>query len=519
MPSLNNLKVAHRLGLGFGLVSLVLALVCAVGVYNSHRAKVLIEAELLSVQELQTHALKMFSAVLQQDISVRNIGLLTDPDDMQRHANEARKANKEVGGIIEELAKHGLTEGDRKMLDQIRDLNLKSVPVTEEAIGMAISFQAEDAVKIINGQLDGLSQKRRDLVVEFANHQRERAEAAGFSLVKGAQRASLMMLAVGAVGLVFAVFASVLVSRSIARPLSAASKAAQRVAEGDLTVELKARSTDEIGELVTSVGGMADSLRRMIATMRDSAENIHMASTEIAVGNQDLSIRTEQQASSLQSTVSTVTEITETVRHNAASARQASELAMKAASVAEQGGSRVNEVVRTMDAISDSSRKIADIVGVIDGIAFQTNILALNAAVEAARAGEQGRGFAVVAGEVRTLAQRSANAAKEIKSLISSNVEKVETGTRLVGDAGDTMSNIVSSSQQVAQLVAEITHATSEQAQGLELVHSAIGNIDQATQQNAALVEQAAAAAESLKDQTRSLNEAVAIFKTGEAHH
>ncbi|TBO31492.1 HAMP domain-containing protein [Aquabacterium lacunae] len=514
MSVLTKFKVSHRLALGFGLVSAMLSVVCAVGVFNAQRAKGLIESELLASQTLQTEALAMLSAVLQQDISVRNIGLLTDPNAMQGQANEARKANKAVGAIIERVGQQQLNERDRAMLAEIRQLNDKSVPVTDEAIGFAVSYQPEDAVNVINGQLDGLSQKRRALVMQFADHQRARTEAVSQSLVKGARNAAMLMLGVGLTGLVLAVAAAMLVGRSITQPLRDANHAARRVAEGDLTVDLKADSRDEIGELVGAMGAMADSLRRMIATMRQSAENIHMASAEIASGNQDLSIRTEQQASSLQSTVSTVTGITETVRHNALSARQASELAVKAATVAEEGGNRVNEVVRTMDAISDSSRKISDIVGVIDGIAFQTNILALNAAVEAARAGEQGRGFAVVASEVRSLAQRSANAAREIKTLISSNVEKVETGSRLVTDAGSTMSDIVSSSQRVAQIVSEITQATTEQAQGLELVHMAIGGIDQATQQNAALVEQAAAAAESLKDQTRSLNDAVAIFKT-----
>ena len=514
MSVLTKFKVSHRLGLGFGLVSAMLSVVCAVGVFNAQRAKGLIETELLASQALQTEALAMLGAVLQQDISVRNIGLLTDPNAMQGQANEARKANKEVGVIIERLSQQKLSDNDRTLISEIRQLNDKSVPVTDEAIGFAVSFQPEDAVNVINGSLDKLSQKRRELVMQFADRQRTRTEAVSQSLVKGAHNAALLMLGVGLAGLVLAVAAALLVARSITQPLRDANHAARRVAEGDLTVDLKARSGDEIGELVGAMGAMADSLRRMIATMRQSAENIHMASAEIASGNQDLSIRTEQQASSLQSTVSTVTGITETVRHNALSARQASELAVKAATVAEEGGNRVNEVVRTMDAISDSSRKISDIVGVIDGIAFQTNILALNAAVEAARAGEQGRGFAVVASEVRSLAQRSANAAREIKTLISSNVEKVETGSRLVTGAGHTMSDIVSSSQRVAQIVSEITQVTTEQAQGLELVNMAIGGIDQATQQNAALVEQAAAAAESLKDQTRSLNDAVAIFKT-----
>ena len=504
MSPLSKLKVAHRLGLGFGLVSLVLLLICSLGVYNGMRARSVIEAELLSAQKLQRDAMDMYSAVLQQDISVRNIGLLTDPNEMQGQANLARAANKAVAATIEKLAQAGLSEDDRQTLASIRELNQKSATVTEEAIGLAVAFQPEDAVKVINGQLDGLSQKRREQVTQFAERQRERTEAAGVSLMAGASRAGTISAVVGVIGLLLAGTAAVLVSRSISQPLVQAAAAANAVAQGDLTIDLQARTHDEIGELVTAMGRMADSLRSMISTMRQSAENIHMASTEIASGNQDLSMRTEQQASSLQSTVCTVTEITETVRHNAESARQASSLAIQAASVAAMGGDRVSEVVRTMGDISDSSRKIADIVGVIDGIAFQTNILALNAAVEAARAGEQGRGFAVVASEVRSLAQRSATAAREIKGLISANVEKVEAGTRLVGDAGDTMADIVS----------EITHATDEQARGLEQVHNAIGSIDQATQQNAALVEQAAAAAESLKDQTRSLNDAVGIFKT-----
>jgi methyl-accepting chemotaxis protein len=509
-------RVSHRLGLGFGLVSLMLVVVCALGVFNGKRAQQVIDTELLAAQKLQADAMTMYSAVLEQDISVRNIGLMSDPNEMQGQANEARKANKAVGVIIEKLAAQQLGVEDRQILDSIRELNTKSVPVTEEAIGMAVAYQPEDAVKVITGQLDALSLKRRDAVIRFAERQRQRAEVAGADLKAGAGQAAMITLVVGLVGLLIAGTAAVLVSRSIARPLAKAAQLANAVALGDLTVELKPRTQDEIGELVLAMGRMADSLRNMISTMRQSAENIHVTSTEIATGNQDLSSRTEQQAASLQSTVSTVTQITETVRSNADSARQASSLAIQAASVAAMGGDRVEEVVRTMGDISDSSRKIADIVGVIDGIAFQTNILALNAAVEAARAGEQGRGFAVVAGEVRTLAQRSANAAREIKGLISSNVDKVETGARLVGDAGETMADIVTSSQRVAQIVSEITHATDEQARGLETVHGSIGHIDQVTQQNAALVEQAAAAAESLKEQTRSLNDAVGIFKTGD---
>nr|WP_315491812.1 methyl-accepting chemotaxis protein [uncultured Rhodoferax sp.] len=303
--------------------------------------------------------------------------------------------------------------------------------------------------------------------------------------------------------------------RAIRLPLAEANKLAAGIARGDLSQTITTTRTDEFGELMQSLSAMNSSLATMVAQVRSSTDSIALASAEIASGNNDLSQRTENTSSDLQATASSMEELTATVQQSADNARQASQLALNASAVAEKGGSVVSQVVTTMEAINASSRKINDIISVIDGIAFQTNILALNAAVEAARAGEQGRGFAVVASEVRSLAQRSAEAAKEIKSLIGTSVEKVDVGMSLVADAGSTMGDIVQSVRRVTDVVGEITAAASEQSAGIARVNSAIANLDQMTQQNAALVEESAAAAQSMHDQAEQLAQAVSVFTIG----
>ncbi len=517
MKALLKLRVVDRLRLGFGLMAGLLVLVSGVGLFNAHRVQGVVQDQLQAFQMKQTLAARMLAAATTQDLDIRNIGLLSDPVAMQTHAKEARGANKALLGAIDEFKALAPDAAESELLQHISDITAKNLPAVEEAVGLAVSFQPEDAVKVINERIDPLSKERRGQVNKLADMQHERVIAASQQLASSSTQAGHIMLAAGALGLLVAVIAAVVVSRSIVIPLKIAVNAANRVADGDLTVQLKATSQDEIGELVGAMSVMSDKLRKVIGTMRDSAESIFTASSEIASGNQDLSERTERQASSLQSTVSTVIEMGESTKRNAESARMASHLAVQASSIAAMGGDRVGQVVQTMNEITDSSRKISDIVSVIDGIAFQTNILALNAAVEAARAGEQGRGFAVVASEVRSLAQRSANAAKEIKTLINNNVEKVTVGSQLVDEAGATMAEIVESSQKVVSIVAEITEATDAQAHNLQSVNQAIGQIEQTTQQNAALVEQAAAAAGSLQHQTRSLNEAVSIFRVQHA--
>ena len=319
----------------------------------------------------------------------------------------------------------------------------------------------------------------------------------------------VLMLVVCGAGIV----AGVLFSRSITRPIGRAVDVARAVADGDLTVAVAAQGKDEVAQLQSALYLMQDKLARLVSEVRRNSEGVASASAQIAQGNEDLSQRTEEQASALEETAASMEELSSTVKQNADNARQANQLALGASTVAVKGGEVVGQVVTTMKGINDSSRKIADIISVIDGIAFQTNILALNAAVEAARAGEQGRGFAVVAGEVRNLAQRSAEAAKEIKGLITASVERVEQGTALVDEAGTTMAEVVASIKRVTDIMGEISAASSEQSSGVAQVGEAVSQMDQATQQNAALVEESAAAAESLKGQAQQLVQAVAVFK------
>ena len=321
---------------------------------------------------------------------------------------------------------------------------------------------------------------------------------------------ALLLVAI-AVGAALALF----ITRSITRPVAEAVQLARAVAGGDLSARIEVRSADEIGQLMQALADMTGKLGEIVHRIRNSSDSIATGSQEIATGNADLSQRTEEQASNLQQTAASMEQLTATVQQNTEAANQASQLASQASTVAEQGGQVVGRVVDTMEAIAQSSRKIADIIGTIDGIAFQTNILALNAAVEAARAGEQGRGFAVVAGEVRALAQRSAQAAREIKGLITESVEKVETGTGLVGTAGQTMAEIVTSVQRVSDLVNEISAASREQNSGIGQVGDAVQQLDQVTQQNAALVEESAAASDSLQQQARQLAEVVGFFRLG----
>jgi len=304
-----------------------------------------------------------------------------------------------------------------------------------------------------------------------------------------------------------------IVTKGITRPLVSAVEVAKKVASGDLTTDVQVTGTDETGQLLNALKEMNDSLLVTVSKVRSGTENIAVASGEIASGNADLSARTNNQAAALQQTASAMDELTSTVRQNAESAEHANLLVNKASDRATKGGEVVNEVVATMESIKESSREIVDIISVIDGIAFQTNILALNAAVEAARAGEQGRGFAVVAAEVRTLAQRSANAAKEIKSLIVNSVQKIEGGGILVGQAGTAMTEIMESVRHVANIMQEITSASQEQSRGIEEVNTAITKMDAMTHQNAALVEEAASAADSMQSQAVQLTEAVAVFK------
>jgi methyl-accepting chemotaxis protein-1 (serine sensor receptor) len=366
----------------------------------------------------------------------------------------------------------------------------------------------DTAVRGVDREPTRLLTEASDKIAADAAAMSERAAA-------GARRATLISLALMLVVCAVATLGGVLFSRRITRPIARAVEAARAVAAGELDHPIEVRGQDETAQLLAAMRDMQTGLRKVVGSVRLNAEGVASASTQIAQGNQDLSQRTEEQASALQQTASSMEQLGSTVRHNADNARQADTLARQASAVAVRGGDVVAQVVDTMKGIDQSSKKIADIISVIDGIAFQTNILALNAAVEAARAGEQGRGFAVVASEVRSLAGRSAGAAKEIKSLITDSVERVARGSALVDRAGTTMGEVVDSIARVTQIMGEISTASSEQSSGMEQVGQAITLMDQATQQNSALVEESAAAAESLRLQAQQLAQAVAVFRLG----
>ncbi len=360
------------------------------------------------------------------------------------------------------------------------------------------------------GAVRGVLDKLIKLQIDAGKEQYESSQRAFAS-------ARIVALSAIGLGLLAAVVTGVWLIRSVTGPINYAVRIAQSIAAGDLTRQVEVDSTNETGQLLSAMKDMNSSLVRIVGEVRSGTDAIGAASSEIAAGNLDLSSRTEQQASSLEETASSMEELTDTVRHNADNARQASQLAVAASHQAVKGGAVVTEVIQTMGAINESARKIVDIISVIDGIAFQTNILALNAAVEAARAGEQGRGFAVVAAEVRNLAQRSAGAAREVKTLISDSVQQVDIGSKLVDQAGATMSEVVTSAKRVSDIVNEILSASLEQSAGIEQINQAIAQMDEVTQQNAALVEEAAAAAGSLQDQAARLSDVVGVFKVDAA--
>ena len=371
----------------------------------------------------------------------------------------------------------------------------------------------EDVFALVDSDLRPMAQNYIQSLENVTKYTYDELAAIEKSVLSSAET-SQWVLAIGAgaslvLGLLFAVWAT----RSITTPVQRAVEAAEEISKGNLALRIEAQGKDEAARLLRALSEMQESLSRIVGHVREGSQSVAVASSEIASGNNDLSARTEQQASALQQTAASMEQLNSTVRQNADNARQANQLAMSASTVAVQGGEVVGQVVETMKGINDSSRKISDIIGVIDGIAFQTNILALNAAVEAARAGEQGRGFAVVASEVRSLAGRSAEAAKQIKTLINDSVERVEHGTSLVDQAGITMTEVVGAIKRVTDLVGEISAASNEQSQGVSQVSEAVTQMDQVTQQNAALVEEMAAAASSLNNQAQDLVDTVAFFK------
>ncbi|MBU1225090.1 MAG: MCP four helix bundle domain-containing protein [Gammaproteobacteria bacterium] len=439
------------------------------------------------------------------------------PEDVavvDKNVAEIRRLMEEIGTLLKAYTSTKLTAEEAKLVEGLSANRIKyGREAMQPALAALSGHDFQQAGEILQGPLKETYPPVRASAEALVQLQLDVAkgefEAAQSRYVTVRNVAIIVMLA----GVLLAALIGYWLIRAIAGPLNEAVRVAESVAAGDLTQNIEVRSQDETGQLMQAMKNMNDSLVHIVGQVRNGTETIAVASREIATGNADLSSRTESQASSLEETASSMEELTSTVKQNAENARQANQLVGSTAEVAVKGGRVVGQVVDTMASIKDSSRKISDIIGVIDGIAFQTNILALNAAVEAARAGEQGRGFAVVASEVRNLAQRSAGAAKEIKALIEDSVGKVDAGGRLVDEAGKTMDEIVSSVKRVTDIMGEIAAASQEQSTGIEQVNQAITQMDNVTQQNSALVEEAAAAAESLQDQAGKLAQAVSVFR------
>ena len=437
-----------------------------------------------------------------------------DVADRQFFNDAMRKGSADITAIQKRLESQVDEEGRQSMQKAAAERS-RYVAIRDKVFALQKSGTSESDLDIIvQAEMVPAMKAYVNAVQAVVAHQDDAFGATNQRIDTVYAQARSWLVGVGTVAVLFGALFAWLLSRSIVHPLSQAVKLAKTVAAGDLTTRIDARSRDEVGELQRALQSMNDSLLQTVRDVRQSSETIASASEEIATGNLDLSTRTETQASSLQETAASLEELTSTVKQNAEHARDASALAVSASSIAGRGGAMVADVVATMAAISASSKRIEDIIGVIDGIAFQTNILALNAAVEAARAGEQGRGFAVVASEVRNLAQRSAGAAKDIKALIGESVTTVEAGSRLVGQTGDTMADIVHAIAQVTALMGQIATATLEQTTGLDQINVAVTQMDDVTQQNAALVEQAAAAAASLDEQAQRLVRAVGVFVT-----
>jgi len=509
----SNLKIGVRLWIAFGLVILLLAAIVTVSMIRMGSAQQHVDNILNDRYRKIALATEIKYNVARIHQHMRGAVIADDADAVKRQAdamNALRATNK---GLLDTFDKIINVPRARELFTQISAARGRDMEGQKELLALLAAGNTAEAKRVLAGKIADNELAYVKLLTEMVDLQAGKMDEESKALMSefSGARELMLVLALGAAAL--AMFAAWYATRSITKPMNEAVSMARRVAGGDLSVQIEVTSGDETGQLMAALKEMNAALAKIVGEVRIGTDSLAMASDQIAAGNMDLSSRTEQQASSLQETASSMEQLTGTVRQSAESASQANQLAVSAAEVAVKGGAMVSQVVDTMGSINASAKKIADIISVIDGIAFQTNILALNAAVEAARAGEQGRGFAVVAAEVRNLAQRSAQAAKEIKVLITDSVEKVDAGTRLVDQAGATMQEVVTSFKRVTDIVAEITDASREQTLGIGQINQAISQMDGVTQQNAALVEESAAAAQSLKSQVGNLVRVVGVFK------
>ena len=511
---MKNLKISTRLFMLIGITSLVMLIIGVFGLRGLNQTN----AGLKTVYEDRTVTLGILSdmqaLLLENRLALLSMVANNTPEEVQRGTGDLEKNRATIDTLWAEYSARKASEEERMVAKELEESRAKFL--ADGLMPTVAAIKAgnfDEAKKLSFEKVRPLYVVIRKDIARLNDIQLAEAKREYEAAQARYNTARLISWALILGGAAFAIAFGWVLIGGITRDLNQAMQATTAVEQGDLTFPIRADSQDEIGHLLRSLSGMQSGLVRVVSSVRSGSEGVATASSQIAQGNNDLSARTEQQASALEETAASMEELSSTVKQNADSARQANQLAMNASSVAVRGGEVVGEVVETMKGINEASRKISDIISVIDGIAFQTNILALNAAVEAARAGEQGRGFAVVASEVRSLAGRSAEAAKEIKTLINTSVERVEQGTTLVDQAGTTMAEVVNSIKRVTDLMGEISAASNEQAAGVSQIGEAVQQMDQVTQQNAALVEEMAAAASSLQSQANDLVQVVGVFK------
>ncbi|MCM2552689.1 methyl-accepting chemotaxis protein [Burkholderia glumae] len=517
---MKNMTVSNRLITGFGLLTALLLAVAAIGFYGLSQLDG--KLDVIDVNNTEAKlANQLRDSISDRAIAVRNLAMLTDAQAMAKETERVSKQEQIYADAYQKLSQiftedPGTTEQEKTLIAQIRQDEAAALPSLHKAAQLGLSNDTAGATQELMQNAASLQQTWLARAAALADFEDQQNGQARQEAAKTYSSVRALIAGVVACALLMAGIIAILITRSILRQLGGepvlAQSVAAEIANGNLMVDLHLKPSDSTS-LMASLESMRARLTSIVHGIKTSAESISVAANEVAQGNVNLSQRTEEQAASLEETAASMEELTSTVKHNTDNARQGSTLAVTASQTAESGGDVVRQVVGTMENITSSSRKVAEIITVIEGIAFQTNILALNAAVEAARAGEQGRGFAVVAGEVRTLAQRSAVAAKEIKELIETSVSHVAAGSQLVAGAGTTMDEIVRSVKRVSDIMGEIASASAEQSTGIEQVNVAVAQMDEVTQQNAALVEQATAAAQSMADQAESLRATVSIFR------
>jgi methyl-accepting chemotaxis protein len=511
--NIRSVKIGTRLGLGFGVILTWVVLVLIAGIVVSGEARRSHNDATQNANAKAALANVMCSALLEGGLAMRNVGLQYSTPEMLKEEAKLREQHKRFADAQIRLVALGLNAQERQIVDRIADLDRQTEAPFKEAIELVKGYSNEAAGKLISSRIDPLNRQAIVEIDRLVALQQAAIDALMESSEATGQKITWVLAITGVVTVLLGAIVSILTSRTITGPLRESVDVARRVASGRLGEPIQVDGRDETSELLRALKEMDDSLAKIVRQVRGGTDEISLASDEIAAGNANLSSRTESQASALEETASSMEELTATVKHNAENAQQANQLVRSASASATRGGEVVGEVVGTMNSIKQSSQKVVDIIGVIDGIAFQTNILALNAAVEAARAGEQGRGFAVVAAEVRNLAQRSGQAAKEIKELIGDSVSRVDSGYTLVSNAGRQMEEIVAAVKQVVQIMEEISSASVEQSQGIAEINRAIATMDEMTQQNAALVEEAAAAAAAMQQRAAKLGQEVAAFR------